>query len=188
MTVNNTPNNKSLSGVTGRDASAGEVAQHNGYVRGRNDEYAVQRQARAQERTIAQSQANSSATSGLLAGLLLALLAGGIGAAVYFLAGDHNLPNPIAVPQTEKETVREKETTIIEREVPSPDVSLPDVQIEIPDVSLPDVSLPDVNVGQDSSAGAEDAASQNADAPAEATSTKEDSAKASSDSEAEMPQ
>ena len=161
MTTGNSGNNR-LGGVRGRSATSEEIAQRNGYVQGRSDEYAAQNQMRAQERAIAQKRSDSSAANGLLAGFLIAALAAGVGAALYFLTGDRTTPNPVAVPQTEKETVREKETTIIEREVPTPDVSLPDVQIDVPDINLPDV-----NVGSESPAseGSADAEVEGATAP-----------------------
>ena len=140
MTTNN-PSNERLDGIHGRPATPEEVAQRDGYVQGRTDESYTQNQMRAQDRAIAQSRANENAANGLMTGLLIALLAAGIGAALYFLTGDRTNVVPVSVPQTEKETVREKETTIIEREVQAPDVSLPDVQIDVPDVSLPDVNI-----------------------------------------------
>lgn len=163
MTTHN-PDNENLSGVRGRPATPEEVAQRNGYVKGRSDEYATQNQMRAQERAIAQTHADNSAASGLLTGLLLAMLAAGVGAALYFLTGDRTNVTPAVAPQIERETVREKETTIIEREVSAPEVNIPDVRVNVPDVSLPDVNITN-------EAPAEEAAPKAAEpAPAEAAS------------------
>lgn len=140
MAVNNT-GSSGLEGVRGRAATPEEVAQRDGYVQGRNDEYATQSQMRAQEQLAAQRRADDSAASGLLTGLLLALLAAGVGALAYFLLTPRTDVTPATAPQIERETIRERETTIIEREAPTPDVSLPDVQIDVPDVSLPDVNI-----------------------------------------------
>ncbi|MGB3571608.1 MAG: hypothetical protein WA901_11430 [Phormidesmis sp.] len=138
------PSNQEISGVHGRPATPEELARRDGYVKGRNDENYAQGTIRTHERVAAQAQANDSAASGLLIGLLVALVAAGAGAALYFLTGDRTNTVPVAVPQIEKETT--KETTVIEREVPSSDVSLPDVQINVPDVNVPAIDAPDVNI------------------------------------------
>ena len=91
-----------------------------------------------------QSRADDNAASGLLLGLFIALLAAGVGAALYFLSGDRTAP--VAVPQIQKETTTEKETTIIERDNSQPAVEPPDVQVNVPEVSVPEVSAPEVNV------------------------------------------
>ncbi|MEL7331369.1 MAG: hypothetical protein AAFN12_03935 [Cyanobacteria bacterium J06560_2] len=139
MTLNNNPSKPNLSGVHGHEATPEELARRDGYVQGRADENYTQGALRSQEHAAAQAQVNDSAASGMLTGLLLAILAAGVGAGIYFLTGDRTNVAPVAVPQIEKETTRE--TTIIEREVPSPDVSLPDVQIDVPEVDVPDVMI-----------------------------------------------
>lgn len=143
-----TNQNDNLSGVHGRKATPEEIARRDGYVKGRNDENYVQGSLRSQGRVAAQAQINDSAASGMLIGIIIAILAAVVGGAMYFLTGDRTNVAPIAVPQIEREKTIEKETTIIEREVPSPDVSLPDVQIDVPEIQIeaPEVSAPDVNV------------------------------------------
>ena len=129
-----------MSGIHGRPATPEEVAQRDGYVQGRSDEHYVQRNLRDQERVVAQSRANDNAASGLVFGLIIALLAAGIGAAFYFLSGDRTDVVPVAVPQIQKETTTEKETTVIERDS-QPAVNLPDVQVNVPEVNVPDVNI-----------------------------------------------
>lgn len=143
--TNNNLSDQSLSGVHGREATPEEVARRDGYVKGRNDENYAQGNLRAQERIAAESSArareNNSAASGMLLGLVVAALAAGVGAALYFLAGDRsNNVAPVAAPQIEERTI-ERETTVIEREVPTPPVSLPDVQVDVPEVNLPDIDV-----------------------------------------------
>ena len=144
MTINN-PSETNMNGVHGRPATPEEIAQRDGYVQGRNDEHSVQRNLRDQERVIAQSRANDNAASGLVFGLIIALLAAGIGAAFYFLSGDRTDVVPVAVPQIQKETTTEKETTVIERDS-QPAINLPDVQVNVPEVNVPEVNVPDVNI------------------------------------------
>ncbi len=163
-TTNDDINSQELSGVQGRPVTPEEVARHDGYVEGRTDESYAQGTLRTQDRTAAQAQANDSAASGLLIGLLVALIAAGAGAALYFLTGDRTEPAPVAVPQIEKETV--KETTVIEREMPSSDVSLPDVQINVPDVAVPDVNVPDININNEVAAPTTEPAAEPAATPA----------------------
>ncbi len=134
MATDNHPSDQNLDGVRGREATPEEIAQRDGYVRGRTDENYVQQNLRGQERGIAQSRADDNAASGLLLGLFIALLAAGVGAALYFLSGDRTAP--VAVPQIQKETTTEKETTIIERDNSQPAVELPDVQVDAPDVNI----------------------------------------------------
>jgi len=157
--------NQEISGVHGRPATPEELARRDGYVKGRNDESYAQGTIRTHERIAAQSQANDSAASGLLVGLLVAVIAAGAGVALYFLTGDRTNPAPVAVPQIERETT--KETTVIEREAPSPDVSLPDVQINVPDVNVPDVNVPDVNVNVPDAGAANEAPEPAAEPKAE---------------------
>lgn len=133
---NNNPSDPNISGVQGRPATPEEIAQRDGYVKGRTDEHYVQNNLRDQDRAVVQSRANDSAASGLVFGLIIALLAAGVGAAFYFLSGDRSNIVPVAVPQIEKETTTEKETTVIERESPQAPVSLPDVQVDVPDVNI----------------------------------------------------
>lgn len=142
MAVNNNPSHQNLDGVSGREVTPEEIAQRDGYVRGRSDENSVQNSLRGQDRAVAQAQANDNAASGLVFGLIIALLAAGVGAAVYFLSGDRTAP--VAVPQIERQTTTEKETTIIEKDSPAPAVSLPDVQIDVPQVEAP--AVPDINI------------------------------------------
>ena len=52
-TDNNHPSDQDLSGVRGREATPEEIAQRDGYVRGRTDENYVQQNLRGQERAIA---------------------------------------------------------------------------------------------------------------------------------------
>lgn len=152
-----------LDNVQGRPATPEEVARRDGYVQGRNDEYVTQNQVRMQEHTVARTQSDNSAASGLLTGLLIASMAAGIGAALYFLMGDRTNVVPVSAPQIERETVREKETTVIEREAPTPDVSMPDVQIDVPDVSMPEVNI--TNEAPAEAAPAEAAPAEAAPAP-----------------------
>ena len=140
MTINNNPSETNMSGIHGRPATPEEIAQRDGYVKGRSDEHYVQRDLRDQERVIAQSRANDNAASGLVFGLIIALLAAGIGAAFYFLSGDRTDVVPVAVPQIQKETTTEKETTVIEKDS-QPAISLPDVQVNVPEVNVPDVNI-----------------------------------------------
>ncbi len=137
---NNNPSDPNIDGVQGRPATPEEIAQRDGYVKGRNDEHYVQGNLRDQERVVAQSRANDNAASGLVFGLIIALLAAGVGAAFYFLSGDRTDVVPVAVPQIQKETTTEKETTVIERDT-QPAMSLPDVQMNVPDVNVPDVNI-----------------------------------------------
>lgn len=141
MAVDNNPNDENLEGVHGRPATPEEVAQRDGYVRGRNDENYVQRNLRDQDRVIAQARSDDSAASGMVFGLVIALLAAGVGAAFFFLSGDRTEPAPVAAPQIQKERVVEKETTIIEKQAPAPAVSIPDVQIDVPEIKAPDVNI-----------------------------------------------
>ncbi len=134
MAINNRPSDQNLSGVRGREATPEEIAQRDGYVQGRTDENYVQQNLRGQERVVAQSRADDNAASGMLLGLFIALLAAGVGAALYFLSGDRTAP--VAVPQIQKETTTEKETTIIEKDNSQPAVTLPDVQVDVPDVNI----------------------------------------------------
>ncbi len=141
MASSNHPDNDNLDGVHGRPATPEEIAQRDGYARGRNDENYVQRNMREQERIIAQSRANDSAASGMVFGLVIALLAAGAGAAFFFLGGmgrDRPEITPAEAPQIQKEVI-EKETTIIERQAPA--VSLPDVQVDIPEIKVPDIDV-----------------------------------------------
>jgi len=143
MASSNNPNNENLDGVQGRPATPEEIAQRDGYIRGRNDENYVQRNMREQEQVIAQSRANDSAASGMVFGFVIALLAAGAGAAFFFLGGmgDRNDVAPVAAPQIEKEKIIEKETTIIEKQAPAPAVSTPDVQIDVPEIEVPDIDV-----------------------------------------------
>jgi hypothetical protein len=178
MTVNNNPahpnaaqpSSQPLDGVNGRAATPTEIAQQEGYVRGRSDEFR-QSNLRAQERAVAQAQANGSAASGVVFGLILALLAGGIGAAVYFLSGDRTAPT--VIPQVERETI-ERETTIIEQDSPAPEVSLPDVEVPDVQVNVPPVEVPaapDVNIpNQEPAAAPESPEVEPAEAAPEAVS------------------
>lgn len=156
MAINNHPSDEDLSGVRGREATPEEIAQRDGYVKGRTDENYVQQNLRGQEGAIAQSRADDNAASGLLIGLFIALLAAGVGAALYFLSGDRTAP--VAVPQIQKETTTEKETTIIERDNPQPALQLPDVQVDVPAVSVPDVNITNEAPAQPQAAPAEPAA------------------------------
>ncbi len=146
MAINDDLSNQPPKGVTGREPTPEEVARHDGYIRGRNDENYVQGSVRSQERAVAQSRANDSAASGMVLGLCIALLAAGAGAAVYFLAGDRTEVAPVVVPQIEREKTTEKETTIIERESPAPAITLPDVNVPDVNIQVPDVNAPDVDV------------------------------------------
>ncbi|MGB7249450.1 MAG: hypothetical protein WBC73_10965 [Phormidesmis sp.] len=146
MAINNNPSDPNadpnIGGVHGREATPEEIARRDGYVRGRTDENYVQGDIRSQERAVAQARANDSAASGLIFGIIIAILAAGVGAAFYFLSGDRSDVAPVAVPQIEKETITEKETTIIQKEESAaPPVSLPDVQVEVPEVDVPDVNI-----------------------------------------------
>ncbi len=164
MAINDRPSDQNLSGVRGREATPEEIAQRDGYVQGRTDENYVQQNLRGQERVIAQSRADDNAASGMLLGLFIALLAAGVGAALYFLGGDRTAP--VAVPQIQKETTIEKETTIIEKDNSQPAVELPDVQVDVPDVNITN------------EAPAEPAAQPEAAAPAPAAEPKADTAPA----------
>ena len=143
MAINN-PNDPSIDGVRGREATPEEIARRDGYVQGRTDENAVQGVARSQERAAAQATANDSAASGLIVGLIIALLAAGVGAAVYFLADPE--PTPVVAPEVEREPqvqreiIREKETTVIERDNSSP-APAPEVNVSTPEAPAPEVNI-----------------------------------------------
>ncbi len=138
------PAHRNLEGVSGRPATPEEIAQRDGYVRGRSDENYLQGNLREQERLVAPVQTDDSAANGMVLGIIIALLAAGVGAAVYFLSGDRTAP--VAAPVIERPTVTERETTIIERDNPVPAVTVPDVQV--PEVQVPDVQVevPDINI------------------------------------------
>ena len=144
MAIDDNPNNPNIDGVRGREATPEEIARRDGYVQGRNDENVVQGTARSRERAAAQAAANDSAASGLVVGLIIALLAAGVGAAVYFLADPE--PTPVVAPKVEKEPqvqreiIREKETTIIERDNSTP-APAPDVNVSVPETPAPDVNI-----------------------------------------------
>ncbi len=163
MTANNNPNDENLEGVHGRPATPEEVAQRDGYVRGRNDENYAQRNLREQDRAIAQARSDDSTASGLVFGLAIAFLAASVGVAFYFLSSDRT-PAPVAAPQIQKERVVEKETTIIEKQAPAPAESLPDIQVDVPEVKVPDIDI--TNEPASAPAPAESEAS--AEPPAEA--------------------
>ncbi|MEL6259769.1 MAG: hypothetical protein AAFQ40_03350 [Cyanobacteria bacterium J06623_5] len=117
------------------------------YLQGRNDESLVQEQMRDQARSRARSQPiNDNTASGMLLGLIVAFLAASAGAAMY-LWGTHRSA-PIAVPQVERESNTERETTIIERAGDQLPERLPDVTVEVPDVNvtLPEFKVPDINL------------------------------------------
>ena len=154
--LSNSPNPR-LDGVTGREPTPEEVARRDGYVQGRSDENYVQGSVRSQERAVAQTRANDSAASGMVLGLFLALLAAGVGAAIYFLTGDRTSVEPVVVPQIERETTIERDTTVIERESPAPAVELPDVNVPDVNIQVPDVDVPDVDVTDETAAPAENA-------------------------------
>ncbi|MEO1093808.1 MAG: hypothetical protein AAFX01_02765 [Cyanobacteria bacterium J06638_28] len=142
--LNQDSNETSLQSVTGRKATADEVAYRNGYVQGRSIEMQAHDRAAAYERRRAQKAADNSLTTGLLLGLLITGVAGIVGGIIYFY-NPQSTTAPVAAPETTPETETtpaqvENNTTIIERTiertreiVPAPsDISLPDVEINRP--------------------------------------------------------
>ena len=150
MATNDNLSNQPPDGVTGREPTPEEVARHDGYIRGRNDENYVQGGVRSQERVVAQARANDSAASGMVFGLCIALLAAGAGVAAYFLMGDRTDVIPVTVPQIEKEKTTEKETTVIERETSAPAITLPDVNVPDVNIQVPETKAPNVNITNES--------------------------------------
>ena len=144
--TNNNLSNQPPEGVTGREPTPEEVARHDGYIRGRNDENYVQGSVRSQERAVTQARANDNAASGMVFGLCIALLAAGAGVAAYFLLGDRPDVVPVSVPQIEREKTIEKETTVIERDSAPPAVTLPDVNVPDVNIQVPEIQTPDVNI------------------------------------------
>lgn len=151
MAINNTPDEQNIEGVRGRPATPEEIAQRDGYVRGRQDESHVQRDLRDRDlreydRVIAQSRANDNAASGVVFGIAIAVVAAGVGIAAYFLlGGNDNSLTPAEAPPVQRETVIERET-IIERPNAAPAESLPDVQIDVPDVNTVNEAPADADV------------------------------------------
>lgn len=164
MAINDNPN---IDGVRGREATPEEIARRDGYVQGRNDENVMQGTARSRERAAAQAAANDSAASGLIVGLIIALLAAGVGAAVYFMARPE--PTPVVAPevdrepQVQREIIREKETTVIERDN-STSAPAPDVNISVPETPAPDVNI----INQEPEPAAAEPAAEPASEPAPA--------------------
>lgn len=161
MATEGYPSENKLEGVQGREATPEEIARRDAYRQGRSDANYAQNQLRNQEQAAAYAREESSAASGVVVGLLIALLAGAVGVALYFLTGSRSNPVPATAPTIERESVIERETTVIERDNPAPDVSLPDVQVEVPEVSVPDVNVnvPEVNAPDVSLPGSQGAQS-----------------------------
>lgn len=144
MAIKN-PENPNLDNVRGRDATPEEIARRDGYVQGRNDENYVQGNARNQERAAAQAAANDSAASGMIVGMVIALLAAGTAAVVYFATREPEVvpavtPQEQETPQLQREIIRERNTTVIERDNSSP-APAPEVNVEVPETPAPDVNI-----------------------------------------------